>query len=119
MARIRGDSCSEEGKIESRVLPGTFLSVFLGPGKVAGKEVVQVYVTDVKSRVEQSEKELAGFVKVELKPGETKTVDVPLHWTAFEFFDVTSGKWTREPGEFIIRAGGSSAALPLEEIIKL
>jgi len=88
-------------------------------GKVAGKEVVQVYVTDVESRVEQSKKELAGFVKVELKPGETKTVDVPLHWTAFEFFDVKSGKWVLESGDFIIRSGGSSAALPLERKIKL
>jgi len=88
-------------------------------GKVAGKEVVQVYVTDVKSRVEQSKKEFAGFAKVELKPGETKTVEVPLHWTAFEFFDADSGKWTLEPGDFIIRAGGSSAALPLEETVEL
>jgi len=88
-------------------------------GKVAGKEVVQVYVTDVASSVEQSKKEFAGFVKVDLKPGETKTVKVPLHWTAFEFFDVKLGKWKLESGDFIIRAGGSSAALPLEKKIRL
>ena len=87
--------------------------------QVAGKEVVQVYVSDVKSRVEQCKKELAGFMKVALKSGETKTVRVPLHWTAFEFFDVPSAMWTREPGEFVIRAGGSSALLPLKQSIKL
>ena len=88
-------------------------------GAVAGKEVVQVYASDVKSTVEQPRKKLAGFSKVDLKPGETKTVRIPLHWTAFQFFDVKANKWVLEPGEFVIRSGGASDRLPLQSAINL
>jgi beta-glucosidase len=55
-------------------------------GKVAGKEVVQVYVHDRKSRLVRPPKELKGFAKVELQPGETKTVTVNLDFRAFAYF---------------------------------
>ncbi|MGZ0709694.1 fibronectin type III-like domain-contianing protein [Coraliomargarita sp. W4R53] len=88
-------------------------------GQLTGQEVVQVYVSDVKSRVEQAKKELAGFAKVELKPGETRTVDIPLHWTGFKFFDVEQNQWVLESGEFLIHIGGSSDVLPLQKSIQL
>ena len=93
--------------------PYTATVTIKNTGKVAGKEVVQVYSSDLEARVEQPVKELAGFAKVDLKPGEVKTVEIPLHWTAFQFFDVDKNQWVFEPGQFIIRAGGSSATLPL------
>ena len=88
-------------------------------GKVAGKEVVQVYLSDDESSVEQAKKELAGFAKVYLNPGESKTVMIPLHWTGFQFFDIKQNKWVLEPGAFTIHAGGSSDALPLQKTINL
>lgn len=100
-------------KAQSEMYPYTATVTIKNTGKVAGKEVVQVYSSDLEARVEQPVKELAGFAKVDLKPGEVKTVEIPLHWTAFQFFDVDKNQWVFEPGQFIIRAGGSSATLPL------
>lgn len=77
-------------------------------GAVPGKEVVQIYVGDLESSVDQPVKELAGFVKVELNAGESKTVSIPLHWTAFQFFDPVSKAWKFEPGEFSIIAARSA-----------
>jgi len=88
-------------------------------GKVAGKEVVQVYVSDNHSKVEQSVKELAGFKKVALNPGESKEVEVPLYWTAFQYFNTKSGKWTLDPGGFRILAGTLSSDKPVETRIYL
>jgi beta-glucosidase-like glycosyl hydrolase len=78
-------------------------------GSVAGKEVVQVYVSDLESPVEQPVKELGGFVKVLLNPGESKTVEIPLHWTAFQYFDPVSKHWKLEPGIFKIIAARSAS----------
>ena len=55
-------------------------------GKVAGKEVVQVYVHDHKSKLIRPPKELKGFAKVELQPGETKTVSLKLDFRAFAYY---------------------------------
>ena len=88
-------------------------------GKVAGKETVQVYVHDVKSSVEQPVKELGGFAKVDLKPGESKAVRIPLYWTAFSFFDVKQNRWVLEPGDFEIIAARSAAQLEKHAVINL
>jgi beta-glucosidase len=78
-------------------------------GKVAGKEVVQVYVSDRKSGLVRPPKELKGFAKVELKPGETKTVSLHLDFRAFAFFHPGYQKWITENGEHGILVGASSA----------
>ncbi|MDF7824527.1 sulfatase-like hydrolase/transferase [Pontiellaceae bacterium B12227] len=88
-------------------------------GTAAGKEVVQIYVSDLESSVDQPVKELAGFAKVQLNPGETKTVEIPLHWTAFQFFDPVSKHWKLEPGDFKIIAARSAADLRKETRIAL
>lgn len=106
-------------KADNEKYPVTAMVTLKNTGSVCGKEVVQVYVSDVKSSVEQPVKELAGFVKVELDPGESKVVEIPLHWTAFQFFDAGSRRWRLEPGEFIICVGGSSDPLPLKAEIRL
>jgi len=77
-------------------------------GRVAGKEVVQVYVHDVTSTVARPEKELKAFAKVELKPKQTKTVTFTLDREAFWYFDTLKNAWTAEPGEFEIWVGASS-----------
>ena len=98
--------------------PVTATITLKNTGTAIGKEVVQIYVSDIVSRVEQPVKELAGFAKVELNPGESKALEIPLHRTAFEFFDTESNKWELEPGEFTIHAGGSSNALPCKTTIQ-
>jgi len=77
-------------------------------GKVAGKEVVQLYVHDVKSTFARPDKELKAFYKVELKPKQTKTVTFTLDREAFWYFDETKNAWNTEAGEFEVLVGGSS-----------
>jgi len=77
-------------------------------GKVAGKEIVQVYVRDVKSTFARPEKELKAFAKVELKPKQTKTVAFTLDREAFWHFDSGKNAWSTEPGEFEVWTGASS-----------
>ncbi|MDD5338038.1 MAG: glycoside hydrolase family 3 C-terminal domain-containing protein, partial [Dehalococcoidales bacterium] len=77
-------------------------------GKAAGKEVVQVYVADVKASVPRPPKELKAFTKVALKPGEKKKVEFVLSEQAFAFYDVAIKDWVAEPGDFEILVGSSS-----------
>jgi beta-glucosidase len=58
-------------------------------------------------------KELKGFAKVKLQPGETKRVSLQLDRRAFSFFDYKKHAWTAEPGEFAILVGSSSARIEL------
>jgi beta-glucosidase len=76
-------------------------------GKVAGKEVVQVYVHDHKSRLVRPPKELKGFAKVALQPGQTKTVTVALDFRAFAYYHPGYRQWITEDGEFDILIGAS------------
>jgi len=69
-------------------------------GPVAGKETVQVYVHDQKSRLVRPPKELKGFAKVELQPGETKTVTTQLDLRAFAYYHPAYKQWITESGEF-------------------
>ncbi len=78
-------------------------------GPVAGKEIVQVYVHDHASRLVRPYKELKGFAKVALEPGETKTVTIPLDFRAFAYYDPAYGRWITEDGKFDILVGASSA----------
>lgn len=82
-------------------------------GKVAGAEVSQVYVKDNECRLVRPEKELKGFNKTFLKPGESKTVSVRLGEEAFRMFDPVKHQWVVEPGDFTIMVGSSSADLRL------
>ena len=77
-------------------------------GRVPGKEVVQLYVSDVKSSVPRPPKELKAFQKVSLLPGETKTVKFTLEKEAFSFYNPDLKKWVAEPGDFEIQVGSSS-----------
>ena len=77
-------------------------------GKVAGAEVAQVYVSDDKCSVVRPVKELKGFEKVYLKPGETKTISVKLDQEAFRFYDLFTHDFVVEPGSFTVSVGSSS-----------
>jgi beta-glucosidase len=78
-------------------------------GKAAGKEVVQVYIHDLKSGLVRPPKELKGFAKVELRPGETKTVALALDFRAFAYYHPAYKQWITEDGGFDILIGASAA----------
>ncbi len=88
-------------------------------GPVAGKEIVQVYVHDHKSRLARPAKELKGFSKVELQPGETKTATIPLGFRAFAYYDPAYQRWIAEAGAFDILIGTSSADIRCTETVTL
>ncbi len=78
-------------------------------GRLAGKEIVQVYVHDKSAGLVRPEKELKGFAKVELAPGETKTVSIPLDFRAFAFYHPKHKRWISEAGDFELFIGASAA----------
>lgn len=88
-------------------------------GRRAGAEVVQVYVAPPKSSVPRPPKELKGFAKVPLQPGESKRVEIPLRPSAFAFFDAAAQKWKAEAGEYEILVGCSSRDIRLRSKWKL
>jgi beta-glucosidase len=88
-------------------------------GTVAGKETVQVYVHDQKSGLVRPPKELKGFVKVELQPGETKSVSVSLDFRSFAFYHPEHRRWITEDGEFDILIGASATDIRCCETVML
>ena len=94
-------------------------------GKVAGKEIVQIYVHDQQAALVRPEKELKGFAKVELQPGETKTVSIKLDFRAFAYYHPEYNQWISEDGDFDILIAASAAdirqalTVTLESTLKL
>jgi hypothetical protein len=85
-------------------------------GKRAGDEVVQLYMRDILSSVTTYEKNLAGFERIHLKPGESKEIVFTLDRKHLELLNADM-KWTVEPGEFAIMAGASSEDIRLNGIL--
>lgn len=77
-------------------------------GNRAGKEVVQLYISDKEASVMRPEKELKGFAKVELEPGQTKEVSFVIDAEALSFFDDKKHEWVAEQGEFEALVGAAS-----------
>ncbi|MFK4310496.1 beta-glucosidase [Bacillus sp. RC242] len=84
-------------------------------GSIAGKEIIQLYIKDVESSMTRPEKELKGFEKVELQPGEEKTVSFTLNKRAFAYYNVELKDWHVETGEFEILVGKSSKEIVLHD----
>jgi beta-glucosidase len=82
-------------------------------GNKEGMETAQVYVHDAESTLPRPEKELKGFAKVNLMPGETKNVKIQLDAGAFSYWSTEKGDWWLEAGEFDILVGASSADIRL------
>ena len=83
-------------------------------GDMKGAETVQLYVRDVKCSVMRPDKELKGFKKIFLEPGEIKTVKMILNKYDFSFWDEKINDWNAEPGEFEIIIGSSSNDIRLK-----
>ncbi len=88
-------------------------------GDVAGAEIAQVYVSDTESTVFRPEKELKGFKKVFLEPGEEKTVSVTLDKRAFAYFNTEAEAWHVESGEFSVKVGASSRDIRLSSAVNV
>ena len=82
-------------------------------GNMAGKEVVQLYVRDMESSVGRPLRELKGFQKVALEPGEEKTVSFELDKRAFAYYEVRLQEWYVESGSFMLEIGASSRDIRL------
>ena len=85
-------------------------------GRCTGTEVVQLYIRDVISSATRPVKELKGFQKIELQPGETRTVAMEITPASLAFYDVNM-KYTVEPGEFEVMVGTSSRGEDLQKVI--
>ena len=88
-------------------------------GKRAGAEVAQIYIGDSSSAVPRPSKELKGFVKVNLEPGETKHLIVPLDTRSFAYYDTNSATWRAAAGTYKILIGKSSEEIELTGEIRL
>ncbi|MEY3499257.1 MAG: hypothetical protein RL308_926 [Bacteroidota bacterium] len=99
--KLSSDSFSKNGEIQVVV-------TLKNTGKVAGKEVVQLYIRDLIGSVTRPVKELKGFEMVELQPNESKKITFTINEKTIEFFTANS-KWEAETGDFKVFVGGSSA----------
>lgn len=88
-------------------------------GNTAGKEIIQLYISDEKSTLQRPKKELKKFSKIELGPGEEKTVAFKLDSRDFSYYDSRSSMWVAESGEFNILIGASSRDIRLTENVTL
>lgn len=88
-------------------------------GDVAGSEIAQVYVAKPESKIFRAPKELKGFVKIHLEPGEEKKASVELDDRAFAFWNTATEDWCVESGEYKILVGASSRDIRLEAAAKM
>ena len=82
-------------------------------GSVAGKEIVQLYIRDLTGSTNRPLKELKGFEKVSLEPGETKTVTIELDYRSFAWYSTNLGDWYAAGGSYEILIGASSRDIQL------
>lgn len=88
-------------------------------GDRAGKEIVQLYVRDHESTLVRPEKELKGFAKVALEPGETKTVSIKLDFRAFAYYHPAHKQWITEDGDFDLLIGASATDIRQRVTVRL
>ena len=87
--------------------------------KIAGAEIAELYIHQEKSLLPRPLKELKGFEKVNLQPGEQKTISIPLNQNSFQYFNDVKNEWEMEPGVFDILIGSSSRDIKLNGKIKM
>ncbi len=110
-------------RLSTRTLePDQPLSVSLdvtNAGTRSGQDIVQLYVHDAQASVSRPLKELKGFAKLALQPGETKTVTLELERDALAYWDDAQHAWVAEAGEFEVLVGCSSQDIRLRESFRL
>lgn len=108
-------------KLSSNVLiPGATINVkftVTNTGDKAGYEVAQLYVQPVNTTVDRPVKELKGFTKVYLKPGQSKTVSIPIDSRSLAYYVDSTDSWNVDAGQYKVRVGTSSAELALSHTL--
>ena len=99
--RVSPDAMDDDGTIEVTV-------DVTNTGKMAGKEVVQLYVSDLNGTPDRPVKELKGFEKVALEPGETKSVTMMIDARALSYYEKKINDWYAPSGKYLIQVGDSS-----------
>ena len=102
-----------------RISPGGATKVLVdvtNTGQRAGTEVVQMYIRDRVSSLTRPVKELKGFQKLSLQPGETRTVTLNITPECLAFYDINM-RYVVEPGEFEIMVGNSSRDEDLQKVV--
>lgn len=105
------------GSVAADDLSATVRATVTNTGPVEGAEVVQVYVRDVEATVRRPVRELRGFTRTVLGPGESREVEIVLDQRAFSFWSERLGRWVVEAGEFVIEVGPHSRCLPLARTV--
>jgi beta-glucosidase len=107
-------------KIKEPGAPVTLVTAHIrNTGSRAGAEVVQLYVHDGHAKIDRPVHELKGFQRVELQPGETKTVEFRINRTALSYWDPATKAWQADPGTFEIQVGASSRDIRLRSNLEL
>ena len=88
-------------------------------GKRAGAEIVQLYAAKPGAEVFRPAQELKGFARVQLQPGESKTVTIPLDDKAFRYWNTKTDSWEVEGGSYELRVGASSADIRLTAVVEV
>jgi beta-glucosidase len=117
--RIENVDVSVTGSVADADLAVTVTASVTNTGQRAGAEVVQIYVGDIEASVARPLRELKGFAKVYLEPGETQQVSCQLDERAFAYWSQRFRQWVVESGEFMIAVGNSSRHLVATEAIIL
>ena len=105
---------------EQRLLADSTLTVsvdVMNTGKIAGDEVVQLYVQHMGSKVERPKKDLRGYLRVTLAPGETRTVSLPLAAASLAYWNADTHGWVVESEPVKLQVGSSSADIRLEATV--
>ena len=97
----------------------TFTVNVKNTGNRAGAEIVQLYIHDIKSSVDRPYKELKGFQKVYLQPGESKDITLFIDKSALSFYDESTSSWKAEAGQFEALVGNASDNLKLKKTFEL
>lgn len=88
-------------------------------GRRAAAEVVQFYVGQAKASAERPVRELKGFTRVQLEPGQSRRVELTLPRRAFAYWSEARNAWTVEPGQFVIEAGVSSRDIRAKQAVEI
>jgi beta-glucosidase len=109
---VSSDSLEADGSVTVRV-------DVTNTGKRSGEEVPQLYVHDAKPMIDRPIRELKGFAKIELAPGETKTVQFKINPRDLAYFDVDGHQWKANAGEYELQVGASSRDIKLKKSVRL
>jgi beta-glucosidase len=109
----------EAPKTMSGDAPATVSVTVRNTGNRKGADVVQMYLSDPSATVDRPLRELKGFERVELAPGESKTLTFPIDRRALSFYSTEQHAWTAQPGKFEVSVGDSSRDLPLHAAFTL